>query len=114
MNEIEVRDKLIADNVAGQRVYRGLAPHGTAYPYVRFFVDKEPLTQDLQTNDSYRNRFQFQVYGQNFLDCKNTLIELQASMKTIGRELYCNEDEYPDPDTGNVRIISEWFVNEFN
>lgn len=114
MNEIEVRDKLVDDGVAGGRIYRGLAPDNVVYPYVRFFLSKVPLTQDLQENTSYRNEFQFQIYGESFLDAKNTLIALQNSMRPIGRETYCQEDEYPDPDTGNSRIINEWFVNEFN
>ena len=114
MNEIEVRDKLIADGVAGGRIYRTLAPDNVQYPYVRFTVQKTPLVQDMISNDGWRNTFMFQVYGQTFEQAKLAQIELQQSMKLIGREITYTDDEYPDPETGSYRIINDWFVNELN
>lgn len=114
MDEIEVRNKLINDGVAGGRIYRGTAPGDVIYPYIKFSVDKDPLTQDLQDNSSYRNTFDFQVYGMKFLQVKQAQIELVNSMRSIGQEIYYNEDEYPDPDTNSIRILNGWFVNEFN
>ena len=114
MNEKQVLSKLISDNVAGGRVYRFKAPDGTDYPYIRFTVAQSPLAQDLISNDSFTNTFEFQIYGQTFSQAKSAQLELRYSLKLVAREIHYTEDEYPDPDTGNIRILNGWYLHETN
>lgn len=112
MNEVEVYDKLVDDNVAGGRIHRGIASN-VVYPYIRFTVNKTPLTQDLVSNSSWRNTFYFQIFAQTFSDAKQAQIELRNSLALVGREVTYSEDDAPDPDTGSIRIINDWIVDEF-
>lgn len=114
MNEKQVRDKLITDSVAGGRIFRFMAPAGTSYPYVRFTVSQSPLAQDLISNDAFTNTFEFQIFGQTFAQAKSAQMELRESLKLVAREVHYTEDEYPDPDTGNIRILNGWYIHETN
>ena len=113
MNSKEVRQKLVDDGVAGARVFRNTAPKGTTTPFIVIRVSQTPLTPDLRSNDSFKNTFDFSVYGDNFGQAKAAQLELRESLRLVGRELVCQEDEYPDPDTGELRILNVWNTAEF-
>lgn len=105
MSEATFIQALKDAGICGGRIWAVKAPSGTAYPYSIYTVNRNTLTDDLESSEGSRNRYFFTSWHETYQDAVDTLALFRTTAKPYGYSVSGAFIDI-DPDTLKFRLTN--------